>query len=572
MSRSAPPAAPARAAAPAHPASPVAPARPELPEGTLLSVQGLKVAFHQNGRTTLAVDDVSFHIDKGETLALVGESGSGKSVSALSILKLLPYPTASHPGGAVFYRGENLIDDDERDLRKVRGNKISMIFQEPMSSLNPLHTIERQVGEVLKIHRGVSDKEANRRTLELLHQVGIRDPEKRLGAYPHQLSGGQRQRVMIAMALANEPDLLIADEPTTALDVTVQAQILELLKVQQQKRRMAMLFITHDLGIVRKIADRVCVMYRGKIVETGPTEEIFANPQHHYTRHLLAAEPKGSPPPANLNAPVVMEAKDLKVWFPVKTGFLRRTTDHIKAVDGVDITLRAGQTVGIVGESGSGKTTLGLALSRMISSKGSIRFDGEPIDTRSFAAMRPLRRKIQIVFQDPFGSLSPRMTIADIIAEGLAVHEPKLRAAERDDRVVAALNEVGLDPATRFRYPHEFSGGQRQRVAIARAMVLNPRFVMLDEPTSALDMSVQAQVVDLLRDLQKKHDLAYLFISHDLKVVRALANEVIVMRNGVVMERGPAVDIFERPQTDYTKALMAAAFDIATAPTDIAAQ
>ncbi|WP_244639816.1 ABC transporter ATP-binding protein [Aureimonas glaciei] len=543
-----------------------------MPEGALLSVQGLKVAFHQNGRTSLAVDDVSFHIDKGETLALVGESGSGKSVSALSILKLLPYPTASHPGGAVYYRGENLIDDDEADLRKVRGNKISMIFQEPMSSLNPLHTIERQVGEVLKIHRGVSDKEANRRTLELLHQVGIRDPEKRLGAYPHQLSGGQRQRVMIAMALANEPDLLIADEPTTALDVTVQAQILELLKVQQQKRQMAMLFITHDLGIVRKIADRVCVMYRGKIVETGPTEEIFANPQHHYTRHLLAAEPKGSPPPANLNAPVVMEAKDLKVWFPVKTGFLRRTTDHIKAVDGVDITLRAGQTVGIVGESGSGKTTLGLALSRMISSKGAIRFDGEPIDTRSFAAMRPLRRKIQIVFQDPFGSLSPRMTIADIIAEGLAVHEPKLRASERDDRVVAALNEVGLDPATRFRYPHEFSGGQRQRVAIARAMVLNPRFVMLDEPTSALDMSVQAQVVDLLRDLQKKHDLAYLFISHDLKVVRALANEVIVMRNGVVMERGPAVEIFERPQTDYTKALMAAAFDIATAPTDIAQQ
>jgi microcin C transport system ATP-binding protein len=572
MSRSAPPAAPARAAAPQHPASPVAPARPELPEGALLSVQGLKVAFHQNGRTSLAVDDVSFHIDKGETLALVGESGSGKSVSALSILKLLPYPTASHPGGAVYYRGENLIDDDEADLRKVRGNKISMIFQEPMSSLNPLHTIERQVGEVLKIHRGVPDKEANRRTLELLHQVGIRDPEKRLGAYPHQLSGGQRQRVMIAMALANEPDLLIADEPTTALDVTVQAQILELLKVQQQKRQMAMLFITHDLGIVRKIADRVCVMYRGKIVETGPTEEIFANPQHHYTRHLLAAEPKGSPPPANLNAPVVMEAKDLKVWFPVKTGFLRRTTDHIKAVDGVDITLRAGQTVGIVGESGSGKTTLGLALSRMISSKGAIRFDGEPIDTRSFAAMRPLRRKIQIVFQDPFGSLSPRMTIADIIAEGLAVHEPKLRASERDDRVVAALNEVGLDPATRFRYPHEFSGGQRQRVAIARAMVLNPRFVMLDEPTSALDMSVQAQVVDLLRDLQKKHDLAYLFISHDLKVVRALANEVIVMRNGVVMERGPAVEIFERPQTDYTKALMAAAFDIATAPTDIAQQ
>ena len=541
-------------------------------EGPLLSVQGLKVAFHQNGKTTLAVDDVSFDIGAGETLALVGESGSGKSVSALSILKLLPYPSASHPGGAVLFRGENLIDDDERDLRRVRGNKISMIFQEPMSSLNPLHSIQRQVSEVLKLHRGVSDREARSRTLELLKQVGIRDPEKRLDAYPHQLSGGQRQRVMIAMALANEPDLLIADEPTTALDVTVQAQILELLKVQQQQRRMAMLFITHDLGIVRKIADRVCVMYRGKIVETGPTEEIFANPQHHYTKHLLAAEPRGAPPPANLNAPVVMEAKELKVWFPVKTGLMRRTTDHIKAVNGVDITLRAGQTVGVVGESGSGKTTLGLALCRMISSKGAISFEGERLDQRSFKAMRALRKRLQIVFQDPFGSLSPRMSIADIIAEGLGIHEPQLTTAERDARVVSALTEVGLDPATRFRYPHEFSGGQRQRVAIARAMVLHPRFVMLDEPTSALDMSVQAQVVDLLRDLQKKHDLAYLFISHDLKVVRALANEVIVMRNGEVVERGPATDIFERPQTDYTKALMAAAFDIATAPTDIAAQ
>jgi microcin C transport system ATP-binding protein len=548
-------------------AVPTAPA-----EGPLLSVQGLKVAFHQNGKTTLAVDDVSFDIGAGETLALVGESGSGKSVSALSILKLLPYPSASHPGGAVLFRGENLIDDDERDLRRVRGNKISMIFQEPMSSLNPLHSIQRQVSEVLKLHRGVSDREARSRTLELLKQVGIRDPEKRLDAYPHQLSGGQRQRVMIAMALANEPDLLIADEPTTALDVTVQAQILELLKVQQQQRRMAMLFITHDLGIVRKIADRVCVMYRGKIVETGPTEEIFANPQHHYTKHLLAAEPRGAPPPANLNAPVVMEAKELKVWFPVKTGLMRRTTDHIKAVNGVDITLRAGQTVGVVGESGSGKTTLGLALCRMISSKGAISFEGERLDQRSFKAMRALRKRLQIVFQDPFGSLSPRMSIADIIAEGLGIHEPQLTTAERDARVVSALTEVGLDPATRFRYPHEFSGGQRQRVAIARAMVLHPRFVMLDEPTSALDMSVQAQVVDLLRDLQKKHDLAYLFISHDLKVVRALANEVIVMRNGEVVERGPATDIFERPQTDYTKALMAAAFDIATAPTDIAAQ
>ena len=538
----------------------------------LLSVENLSVAFHQGGKTQIAVDDISFSIGKGETLALVGESGSGKSVSALSILKLLPYPSASHPGGAVMFDGENLIDDDERDLRKVRGNRISMIFQEPMSSLNPLHTIERQIGEILKIHRGLRDQAARERTLELMRQVGIRDPEKRLGAYPHQLSGGQRQRVMIAMALANEPDLLIADEPTTALDVTVQAQILELLKNLQAERRMAMLFITHDLGIVRKIADRVCVMYQGKIVEEGPTERIFADPQHAYTRHLLAAEPKGRPPAANANAPVVMEAENLKVWFPIKTGFFRRTTDHVKAVDGIDITVRAGQTVGVVGESGSGKTTLGLALCRMISSEGEIRFEGERIDERSFKAMKPLREKLQIVFQDPYGSLSPRMSIADIVAEGLAIHEKRLTPAERDARVVAALDEVGLDPATRFRFPHEFSGGQRQRVAIARAMVLNPRFVMLDEPTSALDMSVQAQVVDLLRDLQKKHDLAYLFISHDLKVVRALANEVIVMRNGVVVERGPAEEIFDRPQTDYTKALMAAAFDIAAVPTEVVSQ
>ncbi len=541
-------------------------------DAPLLDVRGLKVAFHQGGRTSLAVDDVSFSIRRGETLALVGESGSGKSVSALSILKLLPYPAASHPGGAVLFDGENLIDDDERDLRRVRGNRISMIFQEPMTSLNPLHSIERQVGEILKLHRGLNERDTTARVLDLLHQVGIREPEKRLGAHPHQLSGGQRQRVMIAMALANEPDLLIADEPTTALDVTVQAQILELLKVQQQKRRMAMLFITHDLGIVRRIADRVCVMFRGKIVEAGPTERIFAAPQHDYTRRLLAAEPKGRPPASRADAAVVMEGRGVKVWFPIKTGFFRRTTDHVRAVDGIDLTVRAGQTVGVVGESGSGKTTLGLALARMISSQGEISFEGARVDDRSFGAMRPLRKRIQIVFQDPFGSLSPRMSIADIVGEGLAVHEPRLSGPDRDRRVVAALEEVGLDPTARFRYPHEFSGGQRQRVAIARAMVLNPRFVMLDEPTSALDMSVQAQVVDLLRDLQKKHDLAYLFISHDLRVVRALANEVIVMRSGQVVERGPAADIFERPRTDYTKALMAAAFRIETTATSAVAQ
>jgi microcin C transport system ATP-binding protein len=548
-------------------------AQPPAPQDTLLSVENLSVAFTQGGKTQLAVDNVSFSIGRGETVALVGESGSGKSVSALSILKLLPYPAASHPGeGRVMFDGQNLIDDDERDLRKVRGNRISMIFQEPMSSLNPLHTIERQIGEVLKLHRGMRDKQAQERTLELMRQVGIRDPEKRLDAYPHQLSGGQRQRVMIAMALANEPDLLIADEPTTALDVTVQAQILELLKLMQTRQNMGMLFITHDLGIVRAIADRVCVMYRGKIVEEGPTKRIFEAPEHHYTKHLLAAEPKGQPPAANANSPAVVEAKDVKVWFPIKTGFFRRTTDHVKAVDGIDLTVRAGQTVGVVGESGSGKTTLGLALTRMIGSTGEIRFDGERIDERSFKAMKPLRERMQIVFQDPFGSLSPRMPIADIVAEGLEIHERKLSASERDARVVTALNEVGIDPATRFRFPHEFSGGQRQRVAIARAMVLNPRFVMLDEPTSALDMSVQAQVVDLLRDLQKKHNLAYLFISHDLRVVRALANEVIVMRNGRVVERGPSDEIFDNPKTDYTKALMAAAFDIKAAPTGIVSQ
>ncbi len=535
-------------------------------QAPLLDVRDLSVAFHQGERTTIAVDGVSFHIAPGETLALVGESGSGKSVSALSVLRLLPYPAASHPGGQVLYRGQDLLHADETALRKIRGSRISMIFQEPMSSLNPLHTIERQVGEIMKIHRGLSDAAARAETLKLLTQVGIREPEKRLQSYPHQLSGGQRQRVMIAMALANEPDILIADEPTTALDVTVQAQILELLKSFQVERRMAMLFITHDLGIVRRIADRVCVMFKGKLVEQGRTEDVFDHPRHSYTKHLLAAEPKGKPPAANENAPIVMEGRGVKVWFPVRTGLLRRVSDHVKAVDGIDVAVRAGQTVGVVGESGSGKTTLGLALTRMISSTGQILFDGARIDDRSFADMRPLRDRIQIVFQDPFGSLSPRMSVAEIVAEGLSIHQRQLSAVEREARVVSALREVGLDPALRFRYPHEFSGGQRQRIAIARAMVLNPRFVMLDEPTSALDMSVQAQVVDLLRDLQQKHALAYLFISHDLKVVRALANYLIVMRNGKVVESGPAEEIFERPRSDYTKALMAAAFDVKATP------
>jgi microcin C transport system ATP-binding protein len=538
----------------------------------LLAIEDLSVHFLQGETRTVAVDRISFTVGRGETVALVGESGSGKSVTALSVLKLLPYPSAEHPTGKILFEGKDLLTVSDRELRKVRGNDVTMIFQEPMSSLNPLHTISQQIGEILKIHRGLSGKAAEKRILELLAEVGIRDAEKRLNAYPHQLSGGQRQRVMIAMALANEPDLLIADEPTTALDVTVQAQILKLLKEIQTRTGMALLFITHDLGIVRKIADRVCVMTKGKIVEQGPTKELFAHPQHNYTKHLLAAEPKGAPPPADETAPVVIEAHDLKVWFPIKRGIFRRTVDNIKAVDGIDVAVRRGQTLGVVGESGSGKTTLGLAMMRLISSKGAIDFKGERIDGRGFQAMRPLRRHMQIVFQDPFGSLSPRMSVGEIVAEGLRVHEPQLSFRERERKVAQGLEEVGLDPATRHRYPHEFSGGQRQRIAIARAMVLEPQFVMLDEPTSALDMSVQAQVVDLLRDLQKRHGLAYLFISHDLKVVRALANEVVVMRGGKVVERGTSEQIFTAPETDYTRALIAAAFSIETAPEGIVSQ
>ncbi|MCD1633785.1 ABC transporter ATP-binding protein [Martelella mediterranea] len=528
----------------------------------LLSVKGLSVAFRQGGAESLAVDRVSFDIMPGEVVALVGESGSGKSVTAASVLRLLPYPAASHPSGEILFEGRDLLKADDRTLRHVRGGDITQIFQEPMTSLNPLHTVERQVGETLALHAGLTGAAARKRVLELLNEVGIREAEKRLGAFPHELSGGQRQRVMIAMALANRPKLLIADEPTTALDVTVQAQILKLLKSLQRDHGMSMLFITHDLGIVRKFADRVCVMTKGKIVEHGPVAEIFDDPQHDYTKHLLAAEPKGTPPAHDPAREVVMEADNLKVWFPVKVGLLRKTVDHVKAVNGISLKLRAGETLGVVGESGSGKTTLGLALTRMISSEGRIAFIGKDIDAYSFKAMKPLREQMQIVFQDPYGSLSPRMSIGEIIAEGLKIHERGLSAAEREARVGAALEEVGLDAATRWRYPHEFSGGQRQRVAIARAMVLKPRFVMLDEPTSALDMSVQAQVVDLLSALQKKHNLAYLFISHDLKVVRALANEIIVMRLGEVVERGPAKDVFENPQAEYTRALLAAAFDI----------
>ncbi|MGY5804379.1 ABC transporter ATP-binding protein [Rhizobium sp. LEGMi12c] len=533
----------------------------------LLSVRNLSVAFHQGGQTSIAVDGVSFDIHRGEVVALVGESGSGKSVSANSILKLLPYPAASHPSGEILFKGKDLLKASDNELRAVRGNDITMIFQEPMTSLNPLHSIEKQITEILALHQGMTGEAARNRTLELLNQVGIREPEKRLKAYPHELSGGQRQRVMIAMALANRPELLIADEPTTALDVTVQAQILELLRDLKGTHGMSMLFITHDLGIVRKFADRVCVMTKGHIVETGTVEDVFTRPQHDYTRHLLAAEPRGEPPVSDANKPVIMEGSDIRVWFPIKAGFMRKVVDHVKAVDGIDLKLRAGQTLGVVGESGSGKTTLGLALARLISSRGRIAFVGKDIAGYSFREMRPLRNQLQVVFQDPYGSLSPRMSVGEIIAEGLKVHERSLSADERDERVCWALEEVGLDPSTRWRFPHEFSGGQRQRIAIARAMVLKPRFVMLDEPTSALDMSVQAQVVDLLRDLQKKHDLAYLFISHDLKVVKALANELIVMRFGKVVEQGASADIFRAPKEDYTKALLAAAFNIEAVPT-----
>jgi len=526
----------------------------------LLKLSDVSVAFTHQGRQILAADQINLELAAGETLALVGESGSGKSVTALSILKLLPYPAASHPSGSILFEGQNLLQCDEKQLRQIRGRRIAMIFQEPMTSLNPLHTVERQIGEVLRLHQGLSGTQARMRIIELLTQVGIREPESRLQSYPHQLSGGQRQRVMIAMALANNPSLLIADEPTTALDVTVQAQILALLKSLQQQNHMAMLFITHDLGIVRQIADRVAVMTQGKIVEAGTTQDIFTRPSHDYTRKLLAAEPKGKPPAADNQAPIIMQSRGVSVHFATKGGFWQRKKTAIKAVDKIDICLRQGQTLGLVGESGSGKTTLGLALTRMIASQGEILFDGQIISNKNFRTMRPLRRHIQIVFQDPYGALSPRLCVADIVGEGLNVHEPGLTAQECEARVIAALEEVQIDPDTRHRYAHEFSGGQRQRIAIARAMILNPRFVMLDEPTSALDMSVQAQVVDLLRDLQRKHNLTYLFISHDLRVVRALAAEVMVLQHGKVVEHGRANDIFANPQQDYTKLLLQASF------------
>src|SRR3978361_1247752 len=532
----------------------------------LLDVHDLSVAFRHGSGTSIAVDHISFKIKRGECVALVGESGSGKSVSALSVLRLLPYPTASHPTGSIHFKGRELLTLSEREIRSIRGNDISIIFQEPMTSLNPLHTIEAQIGEILQLHSGIRGSMARTRTLELLTQVGIPGPETRFASYPHQLSGGQRQRVMIAMALANEPDLLIADEPTTALDVTVQAQILALLAEIRGRLGMSLLFITHDLGIVRRIADMVCVMNNGKIVEQGPFEQVFTAPQHPYTRALLAAEPKPDPAPPRPNSPIVISTEQLKVWFPVKRGRLRKTVGHIKAVDGVSLSVRKGETLGVVGESGSGKTTLGLALLRLLSADGPVVFLGKDIQGLRFKAMRPFRRDMQVVFQDPFGALSPRMSVGDIVAEGLSVHQSALSEAERETRVIKALQDVGLDPATRFRYPHEFSGGQRQRLSIARAGALGPNFVVLDEPTSALDMLFQAQMVDLLRELQRKRDLTYMFISHDLRVVASLASHLIVMRHGKGVEEGPASELFKNPKTDYTRALFAAAFRIEAAP------
>ncbi|CAK0773724.1 putative oligopeptide ABC transporter ATP binding subunit YejF [Gammaproteobacteria bacterium] len=524
----------------------------------LLEVRDLAVAF---GSRTV-VNSVSFTIRKGETLALVGESGSGKSVTALSILQLLSYPLASHPQGSIRLQGRDLVGANPATLREIRGDRIAMVFQEPMTSLNPLHTVERQVAETLITHRGLDRSAARVRTLELLQEVGLAEAERRLDAFPHQLSGGQRQRVMIAMALANEPDLLIADEPTTALDVTLQAQILRLLKTEQERLGMALLIITHDLGIVRKVADRVCVMNAGNIVEEGPVAEVFERPRHPYTQHLLAAEPGGRPIAAAADTPIVLEAHDIRVWFPIRRGVLRRTVDHVRAVDGVSLEIREGHTVGIVGESGSGKTTLGFALLRLEQSQGTLRFLGRDLQHLTPRELRPLRREMQIVFQDPFGSLNPRLSVEAILGEGLTVHHLGRDTAEREALIIEALTEVGLDSELRHRYPHELSGGQRQRVAIARAIILKPRLLVLDEPTSALDRSVQAQIVDLLRMLQTRHRLAYLFISHDLKVVRALSDEVIVMRNGRVVEQGRAGEIFHHPRDPYTRALLAAAFEI----------
>ncbi len=531
----------------------------------LLEVKDLSVSF----AGVPAVKNVSFTMGRGETMALVGESGSGKSVTALSILQLLPYPRATHPTGSITFDGESLVGADERMLRKIRGNRISMIFQEPMTSLNPLHNIEKQIGEVLLLHKGLRGAKARERIVELLELVGIPDPKSRLRALPHELSGGQRQRVMIAMALANEPELLIADEPTTALDVTIQAQILELLQDLQNKLGMALLLITHDLQIVRKMAKSVCVMKDGEIVEKGVGHSLFDHPQHAYTKKLLSAVPSGFAPDLPENAAELLETSNIHVRFPIgRKGILGRPERYLDAVDQISLTLKQGETLGIVGESGSGKTTLAMAILRLLRSEGELRFAGQDIRKYAGADLRKLRRDMQVVFQDPFGSLSPRMSIAQIVGEGLEIHEPGLSIEEREARIAEALHEVDLPQNAMDRYPHEFSGGQRQRISIARALVLKPRFIVLDEPTSALDMSVQAQIVELLRDLQARHKMAYLFISHDLRVVRALSHRVMVMQGGKLVESGAAGDVFDNPQQPYTKALLAAALDLKAAGTD----
>jgi len=530
--------------------------------GPLLNIRDLSVSFGHGESEARAVKQVSLTVDRGQTVALVGESGSGKSVTALSVIQLLPYPFAHHPTGSILYRGEELVDAGPSVLRAVRGNEISMIFQEPMTSLNPLHTIEKQIAESLKLHGGLSGKQALDRILELLDLVGIRDARQRLSSYPHELSGGQRQRVMIAMALANEPDLLIADEPTTALDVTIQAQILDLLQDLQTRLGMALLLITHDLGVVRRMADSINVMTEGEVVEHGTSQQIFESPRHAYTRHLLAAEPRPKGVREETATPVVIDARNIKVWYPVKGGLFGRVASYVKACDGVDIQVRAGRTVGVVGESGSGKTTLGMALLRLIKSEGEIYFHDHPVHEYKTAQMRELRQRMQIVFQDPFGSLSPRMSVQQIVEEGLKVHQPDLSETQRSQQVARVIDEVGLEQSSLQRFPHEFSGGQRQRISIARAMILKPELVVLDEPTSALDMSVQAQIVDLLRDLQSRYQLAYIFISHDLKVVRALSDEILVMKQGKVVEYGEAEQIVTAPSEQYTQQLMAAAFDL----------
>ncbi|MEM6780263.1 MAG: ABC transporter ATP-binding protein [Pseudomonadota bacterium] len=530
---------------------------------TLLTVQDLSVDFKTTDGIFNAVKNASFTIDRGQTVALVGESGSGKSVTAMSIMQLLPYPQAMHPeGSSIIFEGEELVGKKDTFMRTIRGSQIGMIFQEPMTALNPLHTIEKQIGEILKLHQKMSDNDAKDRVLELLDLVQLPMMRERLNAYPHQLSGGQRQRVMIAMALANNPELLIADEPTTALDVTVQAEILELLERLQNELDMAMLMITHDLSIVEKFADHVCVMKNGKIVEQDAGKKIFASPSHDYSKKLLGARPRGRANPPKADSKDIIQGTDIKVHFPKGKTFWGKINDWVKAVDGIDVEIKSGHTVGVVGESGSGKSTLGFALLRLLNGQGNIVFDGTDISKYKRGAMTPLRSDMQIVFQDPFGSLSPRMSIAQIIEEGLKIHRRDLDSKGRDDLVVEALNDVHLNPETRHRYPHEFSGGQRQRIAIARAMVLHPKFVVLDEPTSALDVSVQAEIVDLLRELQDKHDLAYMFISHDLRVVRAMAHDLIVMKNGKVVESGNASDIFDSPKEEYTKTLMEAALNL----------